>query len=202
MGTSFTVGRISEKILKNIRFSYTRDNVRCYTILVVPRIPNLRCIFFMVDILIHKKLEKLIFDKLVDDLSEVVYHPHGQDIWFINFDTKEWYFQYTNTGQLWYNQIFFKNYFNLFSLSNSDYQKILKLWFETSIDLPVNVIMRKNSNMDYYIDGIMRNTNYKWSLKDRFGFSYHTVKHYLGLKSHISEENIKLEHFLTNYEVY
>lgn len=202
MGTSFTVGRISEKILKNIRFSYTRDNVRCYTILVIPRIPNLRCIFFMVDILIHKKLEKLIFDKLVDDLSEVVYHPHGQDIWFINFDTKEWYFQYTNTGQLWYNQIFFKNYFNLFSLSNSDYQKILKLWFETSIDLPVNVIMRKNSNMDYYIDGIMRNTNYKWSLKDRFGFSYHTVKHYLGLKSHISEENIKLEHFLTNYEVY
>ena len=62
--------------------------------------------------------------------------------------------------------------------------------------------MRKNSNMDYYIDGIMRNTNYKWSLKDRFGFSYHTVRQYLGLKSQISEENIKLEHFLTDYGVY
>jgi hypothetical protein len=156
----------------------------------------------MVDILIHKKLEKLIFNKLVGDLSEVVYHPHGQDIWFIDFETNEWYFQYTNTGQLWYNQILFKNYFNLFSLSNSEYQKILKNWFETFVKLPVNIIMRKNSNMDYYIDGIMRNTNYKWSLKDRFGFSYHTVKQYLDLKSHILEKNIKLEHFLVENEVY
>ena len=156
----------------------------------------------MVDILIHKKLEKLIFNKLVGDLSEVVYHPHGQDIWFIDFETNEWYFQYTNSGQLWYNQILFKNYFSLFSLSSSEYQKILKNWFETFMKLPVNIITRKNSNMDYYIDGIMRNTNYKWSLKDRFGFSYHTVKHYLGLKTHIPEENIKLEHFLTDYGVH
>lgn len=156
----------------------------------------------MVDITQNKRLQKLIYDKLIDDLSGVIYHPHGQDLWFINFDTKEWYFQYTNTGQLWYNQILFKSYFTIFSLSNSDYQKILKNWFENVINLPVNVIMRKNSNMDYYIDGIMRNTNYKWSLKERFGFSYHTVRQYLGLKSHISEENIKLEHFLTDYGVY
>jgi len=201
MGTSSTVGKISEKILKNIRFNYAHDNVRYYTILGVHRISNLRDIFFMVDILIHKKLEKLIFGKLVSDLSEVIYHPHGQDIWFINFDTNEWYFQYTNTGQLWYNQLFFKNYFNLFSLSSSEYQKILKNWFEQHINLSVNVITRKNSNMDYYLEGIMRNNNFKWSLKERFGFSYHTVRHYLGLKSHISEENIKLSHFLTDYEL-
>lgn len=156
----------------------------------------------MVDIKQNNRLQKLIFDKLINDLSGAIYHPHGQDLWFINFETKEWYFQYTNTGQLWYNQIFFKSYFTLFSLSNSEYQKILKIWFETVIKLPVNIVTRKNSNMDYFIDGIMRNTNYKWSLKDRFGFSYHTVKHYLALKSHILEENIKLEHFLTDDGVY
>ena len=44
--------------------------------------------------------------------------------------------------------------------------------------------------MDYYIDGIMENTNYIWSMKDRYGFSYHIVKRYLGLKSHILEKNI------------
>ena len=156
----------------------------------------------MVDITQNKRLQKLIYDKLIDDLSGVIYHPHGRDLWFINFETKEWYFQYSNTGQLWYNQIFFKSYFTIFSLYGSDYQKILKNWFENVVNLPVNVIMRKNSNMDYYIDGIMRNANYEWSLKDRFGFSYHTVKRYLGLKSHISEENIKLKHFFTNNGVY
>lgn len=156
----------------------------------------------MVDIIQNKKLQKLIYDKLVDDLSGVIYHPYGRDLWFINFETKEWYFQYTNTGQLWYNQIFFKSYFTIFSLYGSDYQKILKNWFENVINLPVNVIMRKNSNMDYYIDGIMRNANYEWTLKDRFGFSYHTVKQYLEIKSHIFEKNIKLEHFLQDYGVY
>jgi hypothetical protein len=150
----------------------------------------------MVDLDTNKRLEKLIFNKLIGDLSEVIYHPHGHNIWFIDFENKEWYFQYTNTGQLWYNQIFFRNYFNLFSLSNSEYQKILKIWFEKYINLPVNVITRKNSNMDYYIDGIMRNTNYKWSIKERFGFSYRTVRHYLNLKSHILTENINLSHFL------
>ena len=72
----------------------------------------------MVDITQNRRLQKLIYDKLIDDLSGVIYHPHGQDLWFINFETKEWYFQYTNTGQLWYNQIFFKSYFTIFSLSN------------------------------------------------------------------------------------
>ena len=76
------------------------------------------------------------------------------------------------------------------------------MWFEKNLNLAVNKISRKNSSMEYYIDGVMRNTNYKWSIKDRFGFSYHTVKHYLDLKSHILDENIKLEHFLTENDIY
>ena len=154
----------------------------------------------MVDVISNKRLLQIIFKKLSEDLYHSVYHPYGAEIWIVNFETKEWYFEYTNNGRLWYNQLFFKNYFRLFSLSNSEYQKILKIWFEQTVNLPVNVISRKNSNMDYYIDGIMRNTNYKWSLNKRFGFSYQTVSHYLKLKSHILEENINLSHFFTEYE--
>lgn len=149
------------------------------------------------DIIQNKKLQKLVFDKINSDLSNATYHPHGQEIWIIDFDTKEWYFLYSNNGQLWYNQKIFNLNLPLFSLNNSENQKLLKIWFETTLNLVVNRVSRKNSIMDYYIDGIMRNTNYKWSIKDRYGFSYHTIKHYLDLKSHILEENIKIEHFLT-----
>lgn len=97
--------------------------------------------------------------------------------------------------------MFFNNYFAVFSLSTSDAQRLLRIWFETVIKLPVNVITRKNSNMDYYIDGIMRSNNYKWSINNRFGFSFRTVKQYIDIKSHVFEENVKLKHFLTDYEL-
>ena len=154
------------------------------------------------DIKKAEKIQKLVFNKLNCDLSDTIYHPHGQEIWIINFDTKEWFFEYQNNGQLWYNQKIFSVNLPLFSLSNSENQKLLKNWFESTFNLTVNKISRKNSNMEYYIDGVMRNTNYKWSIKNRFGFSYHTVKHYLDLKSHILDENIKLEHFLTENDIY
>ena len=156
----------------------------------------------MVDLIQSEKFQKLVFDKINRDLSNTTYHPHGQEIWIIDFDTKDWYFQYLNNGQLWYNQKIFSLNLPLFSLKNTENQKLLKMWFEKNLNLMVNKISRKNSNMEYYIDGVMRNTNYKWSIKDRFGFSYHTVKHYLDLKSHILDENIKLEHFLTENDIY
>ena len=148
------------------------------------------------DIKISEKIQKLVFNKLNRDLYNTIYHPHGQEIWIINFDTKEWFFEYHNDGQLWYNQKIFSVNLPLFSLTNSENQKFLKNWFEKTLDLTVNKISRKNSNMDYYIDGIIKDTKYKWSLKERFGFSYNTVKRYLDLKSHILTENVQLDNFL------
>ena len=137
-----------------------------------------------------------MFNKLSRDLHNTIYHPHGQEIWVINFDTKEWFFEYHSDGQLWYNQKIFSINLPLFSLTNSENQKFLKNWFENKLKLTVNKISRKNSNMDYYIDGIIKDTKYKWSIKERFGFSYNTVKQYLDIKTRILTENVKLDHFL------
>ena len=154
------------------------------------------------DIKKSEKLQKLVFSKLNRDLHNTIYHPHGQEIWIINFDTKEWFFEYQNNGQLWYNQKIFNVYLPLFSLTNSENQKMIKYWFENTLNLTVNKISRKNSNMDYYIDGIIKDNKYKWSLKERFGFSYDTVRRYLNLKSHVLTENVELNHFLSENEVY
>lgn len=148
------------------------------------------------DIKKNERIQKLVFNKLNRDLDNTIYHPHGQEIWIINFETKEWFFEYHNDGQLWYNQKIFSVNLPLFSLTNSENQKFLKIWFEKTLDLTVNKISRKNSNMDYYIDGIIKDKKYKWSLKERFGFSYSTVKRYLDLKSCILTENVQLDNFL------
>ena len=154
------------------------------------------------DIKKSEKLQKLVFSKLNRDLHNTIYHPHGQEIWIINFDTKEWFFEYHNNGQLWYNQKIFNVHLPLFSLTNSENQKLIKNWFENTLNLTVNKISRKNSNMNYYIDVIIKDNKYKWSLKERFGFSYDTVKRYLNLKSHVLTENVELNHFLSENEVY
>lgn len=154
------------------------------------------------DIKQSEKLKKLVFDKITCDLSNTTFHPHGQEIWIINFDTKEWFFEYHNDGQLWYNQKLFSVYLPLFSLTNSENQKFIKYWFETSLKLTVNKIARKNSNMDYYIDGIINDKKYKWALNERYGFSYNTVKQYLDLKKKLSNKNLELKHFLNEIKVF
>lgn len=149
-----------------------------------------------------EKIQKLVFNKINRTLHNAIYHPHGREIWIINFDTKEWFFEYQNNGQLWYNQKIFSTNLPLFSLTNAENQKIIKNWFERTLNLTVNKISRKNSNMDYYLDGIIKDDKYKWSIKERFGFSYDTVRYYLNLKSHILTENVGLNHFLPENEVY
>ena len=154
------------------------------------------------DITENKKLRKFIFDRLFDELSDKTYYPYGNEVWIIDFSLNEWYFQYSSNGVLTYNRSFFDSFFRIFSLKQSEYQKLLKFWFETNTEHQINHISRRNIDISYYIDGIRRSETKKWSLKERFGYGYSVISRYLNLKKHISEENIKLEYFLTENGVY
>ena len=148
------------------------------------------------DIIQNENFKKVFFNKLVSDLSNATYHPYGQEIWIFDTNTREWFFTYQNDCKLWYNQKIFKVNLPLFSISVSENQKLLKLWFEKYLKLPIHQISSKNTNMDYYLDGILKNSKYKWSINERFGFSYTTVKQYLDIKTSILDENVKLTQFL------
>lgn len=153
-------------------------------------------IFWLVDIIQNKNFKKVFFNKLVSDLANATYHPHGQEIWIFDLNTREWFFTYQNDCKLWYNQKIFGVNLSLFSIEKSDNQKLLKLWFENYLKLPVHQVSSKNTNMDYYLDGILNTKKYKWSIKERFGFSYNTIKKYLDLESRFLGENVKITQFL------
>ena len=144
----------------------------------------------MVDI--NPKLKKIIFDKVNSDLSDVIYHPYGKELWLISIDNKKWFFVGDSDGTTWFNQKFFDNFFKLFSMNSKGYSPLLKEWFENKTQIPVRKFARRNTDYDYMIDGILnRNSKeYDWTLEKRWGFSYPTVKKYVDLKKKSKRERI------------
>lgn len=147
--------------------------------------------------IINNKLRKFIFERLNDELPDKIYYPYGTDVWIVDFNLDEWYLQYCSNGTLNYNRKFFDIFFRIFTLKQSEYQKLLKFWFETITKYRVNHISRRNLDMSYYIIGIRNSETKKWSLNNRFGYGYNTVKQYLNIKQYVSEENIKFKLIIT-----
>ena len=154
------------------------------------------------DVIVCKKLKKIIFKRLFECLSVKIYYPYGKDLWIIDLDKREWYLHYNSEGKLNYNHKFFDNFFHFFSLNQKSYQILLKNWFEQGTGYQINQTSRRGLDISYYIDGITRGNTKKWLINERYGFPYSVVKQFLDLKKHIPEENIKLEYFLHEIEVY
>lgn len=150
----------------------------------------------------NKKLKKFIFEQLSQSLSSKNYYPYGKEIWIIDLDTQDWYFQFTSESKLYYNPEFFDDFFGIYGLNQQEYQNFIKNWFESSTNHQINEISRRKLDISYYIDGITRGNTKEWQLNERYGFSYSLVNQFLGLKRHIPIENIKLEHFQHEIKIY
>ena len=84
-----------------------------------------------------KKLKKIIFKKLYNDLSNVEIIQHGNSIWFIDRDKKFWYLEYQNGGNLYWRYQFFGEFFNLFSMEIDDYEQVIVDWVEEVLNCKV-----------------------------------------------------------------
>ena len=154
------------------------------------------------NIIDNAKLKKFISKRLFELLSDKIYYPYGKELWILDLDERNWYFQYNSEGKLHYNPKIFDDFFYIFSLEQKQYQILLKKWFEISFGYPTNQISRRSLDISYYIDGITRGTDKIWKPNERYGFPHSVVRRFLDLKRHIPEKNIKLEHFLHEIEVY
>ncbi len=108
----------------------------------------------MVDI--NPRLKKLIFEKIDSDLSDVIFHPYGKEIWLVTLEDKGWYFVGDSEGTTWFNQKFFDNFFRLFSMNSKEYSPIIKEWFELKTFVRIRQFARRNTNYDYMIEGILK----------------------------------------------
>lgn len=146
----------------------------------------------------NANLKKIIISKLESDLKDAVFYPYGWELWIIDLNKKEWYFQTDSLGVLWYNQKFFNNFFSLFSCEYKEYQPLLMRWFETLTDFDQRTISRKNSDNNYLIEKILKDDNKKWTLFERYGFAYQIVKKYVDMKKNLGVETIQISNFYKN----
>jgi len=84
-----------------------------------------------------KRLKKIIFKKLYEDLSGVEMIQRDDSIWFIDRDKKFWYLEYQNGGKLYWRYPFFGDFFNLFSMQMDEYEQIISDWVEEVLNSKV-----------------------------------------------------------------
>ena len=85
----------------------------------------------------NQRLKKIIFKKLYEDLKNVEIIPYKESIWFIDRENEYWYFEYEKDGTLWWRWLFFNNYFEIFSLENTEYELIMSDWVEEVLNCKV-----------------------------------------------------------------
>jgi len=84
------------------------------------------------------RLKKRIFDKLYNDLKGAEIIDCGDSIWFVDRDKEYWYLQYRKSGLLFWRYQFFNNFFTLFSMEESKYERVIADWVEEVLNCKVD----------------------------------------------------------------
>ena len=89
--------------------------------------------------MISDRIKDVIFKKLYKDLGHVEIIRNGDSIWFIDRESKFWYFNYiTYNNKLWWRGYFFADFFNFFSLNQSEFVPIISEWVEEVLNCKVD----------------------------------------------------------------
>ena len=89
--------------------------------------------------MISNRLRDIVFKKLYKDLGHVEIIRNGDSIWFIDRKSKFWYFNYIiDINKLWWRGYFFSDFFNFFSINQSEFVPIISEWVEEVLNCKVN----------------------------------------------------------------
>ena len=87
---------------------------------------------------ITDRLKQVIFKRLYKELGNAEIIPYNDSIWFIDREKEYWYFEFEKDGRLWWRYGFFINFFEIFSLSDTDFEHILSAWVEEVLNHKVS----------------------------------------------------------------
>ena len=136
--------------------------------------------------MISNRLKDIVFKKLYKDLGHVEIIRNGDSIWFIDRESKFWYFNYIiDINKLWWRGYFFSDFFNFFSINQSEFVPIISEWVEEVLNCKVNTTKEirpslypsvketLNCNVD-----TTENSNFLFSLmvKETLNFKVDTTK--------------------------
>ena len=134
----------------------------------------------------NDKLKGLIFDKLYRRLGNAEIIPYNNSIWFIDRENEFWFFELSGDGCLWWRYHFFISFFNMFSLSQSDFEPIISSWVEEVLNHKVSTARKRKINPGISVEEVL---NHKVSMVNGFlGKSKYVVEDVLNHK--VSTTNV------------
>ena len=87
------------------------------------------------------RLKQVVFKQLYKELGNAEIIQYKDSIWLINREEKYWYFEFENTGTLYWRYSFFPSFFTIFSLEREDFEPILASWVEEVLNHRVSTTM-------------------------------------------------------------
>jgi hypothetical protein len=112
----------------------------------------------------HPRLKKIIFNKLYEDLKNAEIIHFEDSIWFIDREKKYWYLEYEKNGRLFWRYQFFNNFFLLFSMERSEYERVIADWVEEVLNSRVNTTDLTYKNTHAKVEEVLNsrvNTTWK-----------------------------------------
>lgn len=101
---------------------------------------------------------KKIVKKLIDNsLKGVDVYTLEKSVWFIFTETRQWVFELSGSGTLWYNYYFFKNLFNYLSLDVVESQEYITKYVEDILQNVVKNIKIVHLHKHNYVEDVLQN---------------------------------------------
>lgn len=81
---------------------------------------------------VSEGLKRVIKKRLSKELSdaEIIYDDRNESIWLIDRENKYWYLELKKNGDLWWRYQFFTEFFQFFSIEQSEFEPIIAEWVE------------------------------------------------------------------------
>jgi len=106
----------------------------------------------------NPRLKKIIFDKLYEDLKNAEIIHFQNSIWFIYREKEYWYLEYQKSGHLWWRYQFFTNFFRLFSLEQSEFERVIAEWVEEVLNSRVNTTDPERYIFPHMVEEVLNST--------------------------------------------
>jgi hypothetical protein len=92
--------------------------------------------------------------------------PYNNSIWFIDRENEFWFFELNDDGCLWWRYHFFISFFNMFSLSQSDFEPIISSWVEEVLNHKVSTTSKFGHDQMQSVEEVL---NHKVSTTNVYG---------------------------------
>lgn len=106
--------------------------------------------------LAEKLKQRLIFEiERIVSKCQIYYNQNTKSIWFINPETKFWYFEYSLDGDLWWRYVAFNIFKDLFRMDDKTFDDIISEWVEETLNCKVFSTNENHTDFEYLVENTL-----------------------------------------------